>query len=198
MVPYLPSQVIIFCKISSIFLHVLFRVVLGIPFLKTETSIAIFLSISFHDSLWNYLFLNQRSPCFEIFVASAKNDSIIVNLMSPISTSVPSKDLENNLVISLWKPSKFSIKFNHPACCINSLTCRYPSMYLTSTGYVQTIRPILLLCRVSLSSELPLCVWKWIGCRVWWRWMSDGNEIAMGKNEMSYESDGGFMVSCRE
>ena len=113
-----------------------------------------FFSISFQDSLWNSLFLNHHSPCLGSPVASAKNDYVIVNLMSPISTSAPSKDLANDFVISLWKPSNFSIKFNHPSCCSSSLTCGYPSRYLNPTSSVLTIRPILHLCRVSSPSYL--------------------------------------------
>ena len=99
--PNLPSQVINLCNIKSMLLHLILRAEMGIPFLKTKTSIPGFLRITFHDSLWNSLFLNHLSPCLGNSIASVMNYSVTTNLISPISTFVPSKDLAKYFVISL-------------------------------------------------------------------------------------------------
>ena len=140
--PNLPSQVISFCNIKRVLFHLFLSAEIGITFINTETSIPGFLRINFHNSLWNSFFLNHVSPCLGSFVASVMKDSVTTNLMSSISNYVPLNDLAKYFVISLWKPSNFSIKLSHLAFYNIYLSCGYPSINFAPTGSALAMIPM--------------------------------------------------------
>ena len=83
-------------------------------------------------------------------ISSSSSSCSGVSILFSITMSVYLLLLHQKIfVISLWKPSNFSIKFSLPSYCSSSLTCGYPSKYLTSTDCVLTISHIPPLCRLS-------------------------------------------------
>lgn len=129
--------------INRKFLHLFFKVVVGILFLNTQVSIPRFLRKNFHSFSSNFLFLNQLSSILGNQVDSSMKDFVKTSFTSPISTSIPSYALVKYFFSSFSCSSNFSLNSSHYACCSHFLACGYPSRNLTPFGSDLTTTPML-------------------------------------------------------